>query len=96
VPTNPRGTTDDDPPRETTALNRTAELLPANGFDGLTSAVTVLLNEGMMIERANAPGAGPYERSEGRPFRLGTGWVAVLVTWVATKTPADFGSFRGR
>jgi transposase-like protein len=49
-----------------TALDRIAELLAENGFDGLASAVTVLLNEVMRIERSNALGAGPYERSEGR------------------------------
>ena len=30
-------------------------------------------------------------RKRGRPFRFGLGWVAVLVSWVTTKTPRDFG-----
>src|SRR4051794_17674128 len=51
---------------KTTALDQITELLAENGFDGLASAVTVLLNEVMKLERSNALGAGPYERSEGR------------------------------
>src|SRR3954471_17006995 len=35
-------------------------------------------------------------RKRGRPFRLGLGWVALLVTWVTTKTPGDFGFLRSR
>src|SRR3954453_24262215 len=49
-----------------TALDTITELLAEHGFDGLASAVTVLLNEVMKLERAHALGAGPYERSEGR------------------------------
>jgi len=49
-----------------TALDEIAELLAQHGFDGLAQAVTVLLNEVMKLERSNALGAGPYERSEGR------------------------------
>ncbi len=33
-------------------------------------------------------------RKRGRPFRLGPGWVAVVVAWVTTKTPRDFGLLR--
>jgi transposase-like protein len=49
-----------------TALDEITELLAEHGFDGLASAVTVLLNEVMKIERAHALGAGPYQRSEHR------------------------------
>src|SRR5262245_41548268 len=35
-------------------------------------------------------------RKRGRPFRFGLGWVALLVTWVITKTPRDFGFLRSR
>ena len=51
---------------QTTALDRITELLAEHGFDGLASAVTVLLNEVMKIERAHALRAGPYQRSEQR------------------------------
>ena len=51
---------------QTTTLDRITELLAENGFDGLASAVTVLLNEVMKIERAHALGAAPYQRSEQR------------------------------
>ena len=40
--------------------------------------------------------AGLTGRKRGRPFRLGLGWVAVLVTWVTTKTPRDFGFLHSR
>jgi putative transposase len=49
-----------------TALDEITELLAEHGFDGLASAVTVLLNEVMKVERAHALGAGPYRRTEGR------------------------------
>ena len=49
------------------------------------------------LKRFQAEGvAGLTGRKRGRPFRLGLGWVAVLVTWVATKTPRDFGFLRSR
>jgi putative transposase len=35
-------------------------------------------------------------RKRGRPFRVGLGWVAVLVYWVTTKVPSDFGFLRSR
>jgi putative transposase len=40
--------------------------------------------------------AGLTGRKRGRPSRLGLGWVAVLVTWVTTQTPRDFGCLRSR
>jgi putative transposase len=48
------------------ALDQIGELLAEHGFDGMTQALTVLLNEVMKLERAQALGAAPYERSEGR------------------------------
>jgi putative transposase len=51
---------------QTTALDQITELLAEHGFDGLASAVTVLLNEVMKLERAHALGVGPYQRSEDR------------------------------
>ncbi len=44
---------------QTTALDQITELLAENGFDGLASAVTVLLNEVTKIERGHALGAAP-------------------------------------
>ena len=35
-------------------------------------------------------------RKRGRPFRFSLAWVAVLVSWVTTKTPPDFGFLRSR
>jgi transposase-like protein len=51
---------------QTTALDQITELLAEHGFDGLASAVTVLLDEVMKIERSHALGAGPYQRTEHR------------------------------
>src|SRR5512142_979209 len=49
------------------------------------------------LKRFQAEGVtGLTGRKRGRPFRLGLGWVAVLVTWVTTKTPRDFGFLRSR
>ena len=51
---------------QSNALDQIGELLAEHGFDGMTQALTVLLNEVMKLERAHALGAGPYERAEGR------------------------------
>ena len=51
---------------QTTALDQITELLAEHGFDGMARALTVLLNEVMKLERAQALGAGSYQRSEGR------------------------------
>jgi transposase len=49
------------------------------------------------LKRFRAKGLdGLAGRKRGRPFRLGTGWVALLVTWVTTRTPGDFGFLRSR
>src|SRR3954449_12830639 len=49
------------------------------------------------LKRFQAEGIeGLTGRKRGRPFRLGLAWVAVLVTWVTTKTPGDFGFLRSR
>src|SRR3954451_10585132 len=51
---------------QTTALDEIMELLAEHGFDGMASAVTVLLNEVMKLERTHALGAMPYQRAERR------------------------------
>ncbi|TKB00526.1 transposase [Microbulbifer harenosus] len=51
---------------ENTAITAMAEILSEQGFDGLASALEVLLNELMLIEREQYLGAAAYERSEGR------------------------------
>lgn len=42
------------------------QLLADEGFDGMAQAMQLLLNEVMKLERAEALGAGPYERSADR------------------------------
>jgi transposase-like protein len=49
-----------------TAIDEIMELLAEHGFDGMAQAIGVLLDEVMRLERAQALGAGPYQRSEAR------------------------------
>ena len=42
------------------------ELLTENGFEGMASALELLLNEAMKLERSAFLGAGPYERTDDR------------------------------
>lgn len=51
---------------EDTALERVFELLAEEGFDGMSQALEVLLNEMMKVERSRHLQAAPYERSEQR------------------------------
>jgi transposase-like protein len=47
-------------------LDDVMELLIENGFDGFADVLRILLNEAMKIERNQALGAGPYERTDTR------------------------------
>jgi putative transposase len=48
-------------------------------------------------KRSRAEGvSGLAGRERGRPFRPGLGGVALLVTWVTTEAPGDFGFLRSR
>jgi len=51
---------------EDSALERVFEVLADEGFDGMSQALEVLLNEMMKVERSRHLQAGPYERSEQR------------------------------
>ena len=52
---------------------------------------------GRWLKRFPSEGAaGLTGRKRGRPFRLGLGWVALLVSWATPKTPSDFGFLRSR
>lgn len=51
---------------EDRSISDAVELLKENGFDGLAEAVTVLMNEAMLVERSEYLGARPYERSATR------------------------------
>jgi putative transposase len=42
------------------------QVLAEHGFDGMAQAMELLINECMKIERQQALGAGPYQRSESR------------------------------
>jgi len=49
-----------------TSIDEVLQLLVDQGFDGMAQAIEILLNEAMKLERAEALGAGPYQRSETR------------------------------
>jgi transposase-like protein len=51
---------------QTNAFDTLMELLAEQGFDGMAQAITLLLNEAMKLERAEALGAVPYQRTEHR------------------------------
>ena len=42
------------------------QVLAEHGFDGMAQAMELLINECMKIERQQALGVGPYQRSEAR------------------------------
>ena len=52
--------------QQSNAIDQVLQLLCENGFDGMAPAIEILLNEAMKLERADALGAGPYERSSQR------------------------------
>lgn len=51
---------------ESSVIGEVAKMLCERGFDGLGSALEVLLNEVMVLERAEYLGAQPYQRSAQR------------------------------
>lgn len=55
-----------EPKSHSSAVREAIELLSREGFDGMQGAIEVLMNEAMKLERSEALGAAPYERSEER------------------------------
>ena len=53
-------------PPQPNAFDDLVELLAEHGFDGMAQALTLLLNEALKLERAEALGAAPFERTEHR------------------------------
>ncbi len=53
-------------PDDATAIDRVMTLLVEEGFDGMASALEVLFNEAMKLERAGFLRAKPFERTEDR------------------------------
>lgn len=51
---------------KSSAVCSAIELLQEQGFEGMREAIEILMNEAMKLERSEALGAGPYERSEQR------------------------------
>src|SRR5690349_25002896 len=75
-------------------------LLLADGYTW--EAVTALLfcssrTIDRWVKRFHAEGvAGVAGHQPGRPFRFAAGWVPVVVAWVTTMSPRDFGFLRSR
>ena len=51
---------------EDNPINHAMELIIEHGFSGMDQAMAILVNEAMKVERANALGAQPYERTPER------------------------------
>jgi transposase-like protein len=51
---------------ENTAIEQVLEEILANGMQGLETAVSILINEAMKVERRRAWGAEPWQRSAQR------------------------------
>jgi transposase-like protein len=49
-----------------TRFEEVIQVLCEHGFDGMAEAIEILMNEAMKLERADALGAMPYQRSETR------------------------------
>jgi putative transposase len=49
-----------------TELNNAVQLLADNGFEGMPSAMQILFNEAMKLERNEYIGAEPFQRTEQR------------------------------
>ena len=52
--------------QESTPFDLMIQVLDQHGFEGMARAIEILVNEAMKIERAEALGAQPYERTEER------------------------------
>jgi putative transposase len=51
---------------QSNAFGELVQMLADEGFDGMAQAIQTLMNEAMKLQRAEALGAGPYERSAER------------------------------
>lgn len=51
---------------ENTSIAQMLEAVIENGMEGLETAISILLNEAMKVERSRALGAEPWQRTEGR------------------------------
>lgn len=51
---------------QSTCFGELLQLLSEHGFDGMSEAIEILMNEAMKLERSEALGALPYQRSESR------------------------------
>ena len=53
-------------PNQSTAWDDLVQMLAEHGFDGMREAIEILMNEAMKLQRCEALGAAPYERTEQR------------------------------
>jgi transposase-like protein len=63
---NKKGDIDMTQGKDDSAICLAMEQIIENGFEGLDTAVSILINEAMKIERSRALGAEPWQRSESR------------------------------
>ena len=50
--------------KDGSAMDEAMELICENGFEGLDQAISILINQAMIIERARVLQAEPYERTD--------------------------------
>jgi hypothetical protein len=69
-----------------------------HSWDPIETKLFIWLPHHRPLARAvpSREGRRPDRQAVRRPFRLGLDWVALLVTWVTSKTSADFGFLRCR
>ena len=53
-------------PEQSNALDSIVELLAEHGFEGMAQAMEILFNEAMQLQRSEALGAWPYQRTAER------------------------------
>lgn len=53
-------------PEQSNALDSIVELLAEHGFEGMAQAIEILFNEAMKLQRSEALGAWPYQRTADR------------------------------
>ena len=75
---------------DSTALAEAMEQVIEHGMEGLSGAMTILLNEAMKIERTRALQASPWERTEQRLWYANGYKDKVLDTRLGNLSPVEY------
>ena len=63
---------------ESNVLEQVLKLLTENGFEGYAQVLELILNQAMLIERSQALGAEPYQRSESLQWQRCAIWLCQM------------------